>query len=111
MLIVAFWIALVLALLTTVSAIVKAQSDEIFQHDILFTHRLPVFGGQRGEIAVIEYRNSGFGVGAEYRISPHITSFIEFRHYRYLKEHYADFEAAHLDYAQKEFRLGVNYRY
>ncbi len=52
-----------------------------------------------------------FGVGAEYRISPHITSFIEFRHYRYLKEHYADFEAAHLDYAQKEFRLGVNYRY
>lgn len=51
------------------------------------------------------------GVGAEYKISSSMSSFIEYRHTKYLHENYPIFDAKRLDFGQSEIRLGMNYRF
>ena len=51
------------------------------------------------------------GLGAEYRHTNNISTFAEYRHYKYLKENYPVYDAVRLDYQQSEIRMGLNYRY
>ena len=64
---------------------------------------------QKGQSKNLRGRVLGFG--AEYRLTDHVSTFAEYRHFRYLKENYPTYETLRLNYQQSEIRMGFNYRY